>query len=148
MVKRYYKIVYGYEPDNYVPIEGDELEKAIYAHLTLARAAFRSGSVDFSRGGIMIQPDFNAAMGWTRGYKLAAEDFVEISRQGVDRGHTLFFERVEKRVKFLKESGKEELIGQNVPIPQLDASPPPRLGTGATSISDILKEANSYGKEK
>jgi len=147
MVKRYYKIVYGYEPDNYIPIEQDELEKAIYAHLTLARAAFRNGSVDFSRGGIMIQPDFAAAMGWTRGYKITGEDFAEIARSGVDKGHTLFFETTKKRIEFLKNSKREELIGKNVPIPELDSPAPPRLGTGGKSVGDIIKEANDYGKK-
>jgi len=87
MVNTYYKIVYGFEPENYIPIEGDELEKAIYAHMSLARAAFRQGSADFSRGGIMIQPDINAAMGWTRGYKLGADDYAEVEQKGIDRLH-------------------------------------------------------------
>lgn len=120
MVNTYYKIVYGFEPDNYIPIDGDELEKAIYAHLSLARAAFRQGSVDFSRGGIMIQPDFNAAMGWTRGYKLGPDDFAELEQRGVGNLHRQNYGKIKERVEYLKAHNKTDFIGKNIPIPELD----------------------------
>lgn len=120
MVNLKYKIVYGFEADNYLPIDADELEKAQYAHMTQSRAIFKAGSGDFTKSGIFIQPDFNAAMGWTRGYKLTADDYVEIERNGVDTAHREYFEKIKERVEYLKATGKTDLIGKNVPIPELD----------------------------
>ena len=138
MVKLKYKIVYGYEPDNYIPIDADELEKAIYAHMTLARAAFRSGSADFSRGGIFIQPDFTAAMGWTRGYKLGVEDFAEIERHGMDTKHRMFEQKTKDRIEYLVKEKQEHLIGKNVEIPQLERPTVERREGKIKQIKELL----------
>jgi hypothetical protein len=37
---RYYKILHGFEPEDYIPIDETELEKAIFAHLRGIKAAF------------------------------------------------------------------------------------------------------------
>lgn len=138
MVNLKYKIVYGYEPDNYIPIDGDELEKAIYAHMTLARAAFRAGSADFSRGGIFIQPDFNASMGWTRGYKLTPDDFAEIEHHGVDRKHRDFESNVKNRIEYLRANKQENLIGKNVSIPELERPKVERREGTVKSLKELL----------
>lgn len=137
MVKKY-KIVYGFEPDNYIPIEEDELEKATYAHMIGGKAMFRAGSADFSRSGIFVQPDFNAAMGWHRGYKPMSDDFAEIEQNGIDRELTRFQAHVKERVEYLKANGQENLIGKNVPIPELDQPNEEKRGGGIKRIGDII----------
>lgn len=146
MVTLHYKIVFGYEPENYIPIEVDELEKAIYAHMTLSRAAFKEGSVDFSRGGIMIQPDFNKAMGWNRGYKLGADDYAELAQTGADRLHERNYAKVKERVEYLKSTNKTDLIGKNVPLPELDKPRNENRGEGMKRIRDITPPKESEGK--
>ena len=138
MVNLKYKIVYGYEPDNYIPIDADELEKAKYAHMELARAMFRAGSADFSRGGIFVQPDYNAAMGWTRGYTLTSYDFAEIESKGFDRAHRDFEEKVMQRIAYLKSQGRETEIGTGVKLPELDKPTTERREGGVKRIGEIM----------
>jgi hypothetical protein len=136
MVK--FKIEYGFEAENYLSIDADELEKAIYAHMTGARASFREGSIDFSRKGIVIKPDYHVAMGWTQGYKLGVDDYAELSDRGVDREHKIFQAKTKERVEYLVSNGKQELIGKNIEIPELE-SPVKKRGGEMKQIGEFLK---------
>jgi len=77
MSSKYFKVVYGFDEDEYIAIDDSELKKAIYAHLTGKKVAFKEGSVSGDKI-IVIRPDWNKAMGWNVGYKPTPEEMGEI----------------------------------------------------------------------
>lgn len=117
----YYKVIFGFAPEDSVCIDETELEKAIYAHVTGKKAIFNEGTVSGERI-IAIQPDYHRAMGWNRGYKLGADDFAQLSQEGVDIRHRELYAATKQKVSYLISSKKEHLIGKNVDMPQLAAS--------------------------
>jgi hypothetical protein len=115
----YFKIIRGYNTEDYIEIDRSELEKAYYCFLEKKDAIFSGGAV---RGSQIqtIQPDFHRAMGWNRGYKLGAEDFEELGSKGVDRKYRNILLESENRVKHLIETKQEYLIGKGVDIPKIE----------------------------
>lgn len=112
----YYKVIYGFGPDDYIGITADELRKAMRAQVTGEIAFFREGS----RAGNTIQsivPDWGKMLGFNRGYKLTSEDYAQI-------GHRRLNEVVE-----LLESTKMALSG----------GPQNTIGPGKAEIGDITK---------
>ena len=75
---KYYKLQFGYEENEYLPITGDELPKALALFMEkTGRAIFENGAMrgqDIMR----ITPDWHTAKGWNKGYKMQPEDFKEI----------------------------------------------------------------------
>ena len=112
MKKYYFKVQYGYNHDDYLPIEYHELDKAMYAHLTGAVAAFENGSVTGSKI-IVIKEDFTRAMGWNRGYQLTPEDQGEIAVKCKDYKGLIADSR--ERVNHLIKTNQTHLIGKNIP---------------------------------
>ena len=111
---KYYKVVWGYQPEEYIPIDETELEKALYAHISGKVAIFKEGSINGSRISV-IAPDVCRAMGWNRGYKLTPEDYEEFDdREGVK--YAGYLAEVKDRVNYLINSGKTDLIGKNTDI--------------------------------
>lgn len=77
-MSKHFKIVYGYNEGDYIPITENELPKAFALFLEgKGRGIFANGAV---RGQdlIRISPDWHAVMGWNRGYKMQTEDYAEI----------------------------------------------------------------------
>lgn len=114
-MKLHFKVYTDYS--NYIPIEDDELEKALHAFIKGFPVVFFNGAASRIES---IVPDYNATMGWSRGYKLNADDYNEISEAGVDRACKKLFSEKKEKVTYLIKNGQERLIGQNVPVPALD----------------------------
>ena len=119
MTKLYFKAIHGFDAEDYVPIEAEELEKAIYAHMTGSKAVFASGSISGNMITV-VQPDYHKAMGWNQGYKLGADDFAELAQHGVDKSHQKYLAKTKERINYLVANGRQTEIGKNVPIPELD----------------------------
>ena len=119
MKKLYFKAEHGYDAEDFLPIEAEELEKAIYTHMTGGKAAFLAGSIS---GNIItvVKPDYHRAMGWNRGYKLGPDDDVELRQYGIDTAHQKFLAKTKERIAFLVANNRQAEIGKNVPIPELD----------------------------
>lgn len=119
MAKLYFKAIHGFDAEDFLPIEADELEKAIYAHMTGSKAAFQSGSIS---GSIIqvVQPDYHRAMGWNQGHKLDADDYAELRQYRIDTAHQKFLAKIKERIAFLVSNNRQAEIGKNVPIPELD----------------------------
>ena|ERR1700722_9764374 len=107
---RYYKLIHGYTAESYIEIDETELEKAYYAFLEKKDGIYSGGALKGSEI-LAIQPDYHRAMGWNRGYKLAAEDYEDIGRHGVDRDHMSFLSEKKERVSLLIRNGQSNLIG-------------------------------------
>ena len=75
---KYFKIQYGYNEADYMPITEDELPKALAIFIDGSdKAIFRNGAIrgqDIMR----IVPDWHTAKGWNKGYKMGPEDYSEI----------------------------------------------------------------------
>lgn len=111
----YYKLITGYNAEEYIEIEEDELEKAYYCFLEKKDSIFSGGAVRGAR--IMeIRPDYHRAMGWARGYQLTPDEYNALTDAGVDRAHMTKLSAVKEKVNMLIASGRPELIGKNVDI--------------------------------
>jgi hypothetical protein len=117
-----FKIITGFTPEEYIPIDETELERAIYVHLSGSKSAFKNGSISGDKIH-SVQPDFHRAMGWNRGYKLGPDDYAELAEKGVDKAHYKEIERARERVQYLVEHKQTDLIGKGVIIPELEKTP-------------------------
>lgn len=135
----HYKVVFGFDAEDYVPISAEELEKAIWAHMRGKNVAFEQGSISGERI-VAVQPDYHSAMGWNRGYTLGADDYAELTQYGVDKKHSKFLANAKDRIQYLVETKQEHLIGKNVPIPELDNTQRPSLlDEGVKKIAASMK---------
>lgn len=138
---KYFKLIYGFDAENYIEIDETELEKAYYCFLLKKDAVYSSGAI---RGARIekIQPDYHRIMGWNRGYKLETLDYEELAQKGIDRTCQNMLLKTKEKVNYLIETKQEHLIGKNVEIPELDKAPEipvkQRIGTGIKSIGQIL----------
>ena len=119
MSKLYFKAEYWSGAEDYLPIEAEELEKAIYTHMTESKATFQAGSISGTTIKV-VKEDYHRAMGWNRGYKLGPDDFAELRQYGIDTAHQKFLAKTKERIAFLVQHNRQAEIGKNVPIPELD----------------------------
>lgn len=111
----HYKIVRGYNAEDYIEIDSNELEKAYFAFLTKKDAVYSGGAVRGSEI-IAIQPNYHKVMGWNRGHKLDDYDFAELREKGIDRKMQLELSSKKEKVQYLINTKQEKLIGKNVDI--------------------------------
>lgn len=107
----FYKIVHGFNAEDYIEIEENEVQKAFGAFLQKKDAVFSGGAI---RGNMiqMIKPDFHRTMGWNRGYKLGELDYEELEQKGIDRKANMFLSLNKEAVHHLIESNQTHLIGK------------------------------------
>ena len=117
-----YLIVYGFDSEQQISIDADELEKAYGLFLAGGRAMFRSGDAVDSKYIQAIRPDYHATMGWAKSWKLTSDDYNELADSGVDKKLRLTQAKAKERVDYLMSHGKQDLIGKNIPIPELETS--------------------------
>lgn len=117
-MKKYYKIYHGFNVEDYIEINEEELEKAYYCFLKKLDSVFSGGAV---RGARIesIKPDFHRIMGWNRGYKLVEDDFAQIRQKGIDVKLRNQQNETERKVKYLIATKQEDLIGKGFKIPEL-----------------------------
>lgn len=115
----YYKIIRGYNAEDYIEINETELEKAYGAFLLKKDSVYSGGAVRGSEI-IAIQPDFHRTMGWNRGYKLGEDDYAELRHKGIDNKMRVMIENTKNKIQYFINSGQTDLIGKNVDIPELD----------------------------
>lgn len=80
----YFKVVHGFKNDDFISITQEDLESALFAHITGRKIIFSNGSIS----GTMIQkvvPDFHKTMGWNVAHQLTSEDWIDIKRSGIER---------------------------------------------------------------
>lgn len=119
-MKNYFKIIRGYNAEDYLEIEESELEKSLYCFLEKKDSVFSGGAIRGSQI-IAIQPDFHRTMGWNRGYKLCAEDFEELRQKGVDKKCNNLLSSAKQRVQYLVSTKQENLIGTNFEIKKVES---------------------------
>lgn len=117
----YYKIIHGFNIEDYIEIEESEVQKAFYCFLMKKDSVFSGGAV---KGSLIqaIKPDFHRVMKWNRGYKLLSDDFEELANKGIDRKMQHFLSVEKEKVQYLIQSKQEHLIGTNFEVPKIEAS--------------------------
>lgn len=109
----FYKIIRGYDAENYIPIDASEVQKAYYCFLQKKDSIFSGGAIKGSEI-VMISPDFHRIMGWNRGYKLGVDDFEELAQKNIDKKCQSFLSMTKEAVQYLIETKQENLIGKYV----------------------------------
>lgn len=74
---KYFKVKFGYNADDFILIDEEEVSKAFRAQVNGTVAIFKEGSVS-GKSIITVTPDINKIMGWNRTYQPTAEDYGEI----------------------------------------------------------------------
>lgn len=118
MTTKYFKLVWGYSPEDYVEIEHDELEKAYYCFLARKDGVFSGGGVQGNKI-IVIQPDYHRVMGWNRGHKLDNYDYAELREKGIENSCRDIMLDTKLKVEYLVRNNKTELIGKNIDLKQI-----------------------------
>lgn len=116
---KHFKIIRGYNTEDYIEINETELEKAYGAFLMKKDGVYSGGAVRGSEI-IAIQPDYHKTMGWNRGYKLGEDDYAELRRKKIDSDMKSMLSNMNIKVKYLLDSGQADLIGKDVVIPELE----------------------------
>ena len=75
---KYFKIIHGYNEADYIPINENELPKALVLFKEPNnRAVFENGAIrgqDIMR----IVPDWHTDQGWNKGWKMTPDDYADI----------------------------------------------------------------------
>lgn len=106
----HFKVKTGFNAEDFISIQEDELEKAIYAQITGSVAIFKGSTVR----GTMIQsitPDIHMKMGWNQGYKLGPEDMAEVG--GKLATEQALIGKAKDNVQAYIASGRTDLIGKS-----------------------------------
>lgn len=137
---RYYKIRIGYGngQGRHVKIDEMELELAYFIFMMPnARGIFKDGPVRH-QDIITIEEDWHRAMGWNEGYELRAEDWDELRHHCVE--YVGMKAKIKERVEFLIKTGRQDLIGKNIQIPELEQKSP--------ALSEIAGAINTLAESK
>lgn len=77
---KFYKIVFGFGPDDYISITQDELHKAFVLAIEGGSAVFEGGFFQNRGKDIMrIVPDWHRVRGWNKGHKMDTLDYEDIA---------------------------------------------------------------------
>ena len=106
---KFYKIVFGFNEDDYISINSDELHKAQVIAIEGGKATFEDGFFNNRGNDVMrIVPDWHRVRGWNKGYKMNAldhedvENLVEPYRQTLANGKLL--------AEFIIKENRRELL--------------------------------------
>lgn len=137
---KHYKIVYGFNDDDYLPIVGDELPKAIALFMErTGRGVFSTGAIagsDIKR----IVPDWHTAMGYTKGYKLTTYDYQEI--KPLEESYNSIYEKSKSIAEYALKNHRQDLLSLPASeaikqIPLLDQ--PKRFSNEVKQLTNNMK---------
>ena len=77
---KFYKIVFGFNEDDYLSITSDELHKAQVIAIEGGKAIFEQGFFNNRGNDVMrIVPDWHRVRGWNKGHKMTPFDYDDIN---------------------------------------------------------------------
>lgn len=134
---RYFKVKTGFKEEDFISINENELEAALYAFMTDSKVIFKNGATT-GKNIMEIKEDWHKAMGWNTGYRLQPEDFEQINREC--KNYRGLLAKAKENVQHLIRSGKTELIGKT-DYSQMRALPQGDNGkNGPVHIMQLLPE--------
>ena len=105
---KYYKIVYGFNPDDHLPIKGDELPKAIALFVEkIGRGVFEDGVIrgqDIMR----IIPDWHRVKGWNKGYKMNSDDNADVAP--LEEGYRNVYNKAKEIAEYAIKENRRDLL--------------------------------------
>ena len=138
-MKRYFKVKYGYAVSDQVSIPEEEIEKALYAQIKGVPVQFGGAYIN-GRNIISITPHWHKHTGWYDFYEpTTGEDWKQIERDCPSYEGVV--EYYKNRVSFLLQSGKQDQIGKNIPIPEIERVEVKELQSseGAKKLADVFR---------
>ena len=113
---KYYKLVYGFNELDYIPITSEELHKAQYIAMYGGKANFEGGFFN-NRGNdaLRIVPDVNKALGQNTGWKLTSDDMLEFRNKGFESSYRKTLDNAKLLAEYIKRENKQELLSQPAP---------------------------------
>lgn len=115
---KWFKIKTGYNQNDFVSIDENELELALHIFNVDGKAVFKNG-VARGKDIIAIKEDWHKAMGINQAWKLNEDDYNEMAKQGIDTKYRGAITEAKERVRYLVDNKKENLIGTGIDIPEL-----------------------------
>jgi tryptophan 2,3-dioxygenase len=131
-MKNYFKVYTDFA--NYIPIDGDEYEKAIYAFMKGKPVVFKNGAATRIE---KILPDYNKMCGWNSDYKITPDEYSEI--EAAKKLNSKFSSEVKAKVEYLIATKQEHLIGKEVKIPELEAPQTHALSAASAELVTKFK---------
>jgi hypothetical protein len=114
-----FRVKYGYGVADQVSINETELEKALYAQKFGEVVQIGNKQIN-GRNIIVIEPHWHFYTGWYDYYTPSTgEDFAQIERD-CPKGLDGVISKYRERVDYLITTGRKNLIGKNVLLPELD----------------------------
>jgi len=114
-----FRVNYGFTALEKISIDETELEKAVYAHKYCEVVQLSNRQIN-GKYIIDIMPDIHYYTGWYDSYSPSTgEDFAQIKRdcpEGLDE----MIKKYREKIDYLISTGRKNLIGKNVSLPELD----------------------------
>jgi hypothetical protein len=135
-----FRVKYGFNMADKATIPETEVEKAIYAQVKGIPVKLGNSYIN-GRNIIAITPNYHKYTGWNEWYEPESpDDWTQIKRDCPNFDGVLDY--YQDRVRLLMSTGRENLIGQGVDLPELetpkeDAKRIDR-GGGMKRIGDIM----------
>jgi len=106
---KFYKIVFGFNEGDYLPIMGEELHKAQVIAIQGGKATFKAGFFNNRGNDVMrIVPDWHKARGWNKGHKMDEFDYKDIEPLQEDYLKTL--ENGKFLAEFIIKNNRNDLL--------------------------------------
>lgn len=119
---------------NYIPITGEELEKALYAFQTGKPVMFEMGAANKVMN---VVPDYAKAAGYYSDAKLSSEDVNDMERYKYK--FTGIIGKVKDKIQYLILNGRQDLIGKNADVPELENKILPEINEGTKSLVEKMR---------
>lgn len=114
----------GYGKNDYVVVDEDEIEMALYCYLTDNKGVFKNAPIR-GKDIITFKPHYHAHTGWNLDFEPThADDFAQIARDCPN--YDGMIEYYTDRVKFLMNTKQFDLLGTGAELP-IDAPKPKEL---------------------
>ena len=108
---KYFKIVYGYNEGDYLPITSDELHKAKLIAIQGGSSNFEAGFYNNRGNDIMrIVPDWHRVKGWNRSHKMDEYDFLDVRPMEEEYKKTL--SNADLLVNYIIENKRFDLLSK------------------------------------
>lgn len=132
-MKKYYFKVYE-DFARYIQIDETELEKALYAFQTGKGVIFENGALNRVES---VLPDLNKECGWNADYKPQADDFPYL--EAVKPKYAGIVGKTKDKIQYLIQKGRQDLIGKNVYIPELNQPQNPEISEATKQLAEKFK---------
>jgi len=132
-MKKSFKVVYGFNRDQYIEITKQDLPKAYYGFLTDGKIVFSDGYAMKGRDIMRIEPNWNEVMGWHKDYVPKDEDFSNIGEQRKKVAFDLMIQAKEI-AREVSENKNISLLSQPFNLKEIQSSPQAKQLAGMKKI--------------